>query len=561
MILNTLKYKIDGVLALKSKPLYAIIFECDSSGLGSAFSSRDLTQFADWQSIAVTAVGGENIYNNYYEGASDDVLYYTKTGTSTSFRAGLQFNNPDDGKTFTIENYSFTSGGTSLVYTGALLYFVHNTINDTWQMFPVFSGMSVLKPYTFNYTNLCYNKIIDYPTHTLFGTVEMAIGQNDISGPTLSNGEEITALANWIYGNHEPIDESDPIPSQPDDDRPSPSGSYPDNSTDEQHATPVSLNGTMYSIYNVSVSNLIDLSSFLWSKDFFDNITKTNSNAIENIISLHLLPVAANVISASPHIIVGNTDSGVTAVSKIDDYIPIDYGTCKIEPPSGSFMDYSPYVKCQIHVPYCGFHQLNVDEIQNCTLNLKQVINVVTGAVASFLYVTTAANNKKMLYTYSGSCSIEYPITGANYTQIYLGIINTIAQTAVGVGVTMATGGAAGGAVAAKAADRATGALVAGGVGAVTDVMGAKPQAQRSGGFTGGTGYFDVPQAYIQIEEPKISKPSKWYDYQGKPSNKTQALSSCKGYTIVDNINLSVSGANDTELKEINTLLTSGVII
>lgn len=419
--------------------------------------------------------------------------------------------------------------------------------------FYLFRSLGLLNLNPYNPSNPIitgYYTINQYPNKLSPGTATFILGEPH--SEDFTHEDWMDDLGNYIIGNAEPIDGNDPIPL-PDDDkhkRDEPTGDYPDSPTDDEHNAPPSLNGTLYTVYHIGVSQLVNLSAFLWSKGFIDNLLKINSNAIENIISLHWFPLEVTN-GVSKNVILGNLDSKISAYI-VDENVTVDYGSITINTPSGSYLDFSPYTKFQIHVPYCGIHPLNTDEVMRGTLNLIEHINLITGAVSAFLFVTRDGK-RKMLYAYSGSCTIELTITGTNYANTYLSVASGAASKALGISTTLAIGGSAAPIAAASMA-------VSGAVSGATDVMGAKPDIEHGGSFNGGSGYYDVAQAYLICEYPNISKPNYWYRYQGKPYNQTEKLSSLSGFFIVENINLEVSGATDTECAEIEQILKAGAI-
>lgn len=514
----------------------------------------------------ISIIGGELATEHYYgDLASDFKAHIGMLSTHTSSRIECELYGKigiNDSAHYRIGLTALNApGGVWDDYAACCTAFIIKTTDDHYIACspPTINGITGIMPYPSDPLEdyYYYNTLSDgssYPTSDKLGVVSLIDTggfNNNVSLTTLGAGD-VTPFGDWLEKNIKPIDTKDPIPS-PDDSHSKPTpgtGEYPDDSTDDEHKAPPSLNGTLYTCYHIGVADLISLSSFLWSKDFIDNLLKTNSNAIENIITLHWYPLTVTN-GVSKNVILGNLDSKVGAYL-IDEDDEVDYGSLTFSGPSGSYLDFSPYTKVQIHVPYCGFFNLNVDEIMNATLQLTEHINRITGAVSAFLFITRNGK-RKMLYSYSGNCIINLPITGANYANMYLGLFSTAAKTALGAATVMATGGA-------SAPVLATSMTVGASISGATDVMGAKPSIEHGGSFSAGSGYYDVAQAYLVCEYPNISKPDYWYNYQGKPYNQTVKLSSLSGFFIVEDINLEVSGATDTECAEIERILKTGAI-
>ena len=85
---------------------------------------------------------------------------------------------------------------------------------------------------------------------------------------------------------------------------------------------------------------------------------------------------------------------------------------------------------------------------------------------------------------------------------------------------------------------------------------------QRSGAIVSNTGVLGEFTPYIVIHRPKQSLAQNFKGFKGYQSNITSLLGNCAGYTEIEYIHLTgISGATDTELEEIESLLKEGVII
>ena len=101
----------------------------------------------------------------------------------------------------------------------------------------------------------------------------------------------------------------------------------------------------------------------------------------------------------------------------------------------------------------------------------------------------------------------------------------------------------------------------AAGISAAINVALTKTNVSRSGSISGNASLLDDFVPYLIIHRPQQSLPQNFRKFKGYPSNITATLSSLSGYTEVEHINLSVPGATDEELVEIERLLKEGVII
>lgn len=72
-----------------------------------------------------------------------------------------------------------------------------------------------------------------------------------------------------------------------------------------------------------------------------------------------------------------------------------------------SFLDYAPYTRAELIIPYCGTVQLSAADFLNHDINVRMVIDYMTGACTAFIQRDGIA-----VLTCSGSIGVDIPITG-----------------------------------------------------------------------------------------------------------------------------------------------------
>lgn len=72
-----------------------------------------------------------------------------------------------------------------------------------------------------------------------------------------------------------------------------------------------------------------------------------------------------------------------------------------------SFLDYAPYTRAELIIPYCGTVQLNPADFLNHDINVKIIVDYITGICTAFVMRENVA-----VMTVSGSMGIDIPITG-----------------------------------------------------------------------------------------------------------------------------------------------------
>lgn len=304
----------------------------------------------------------------------------------------------------------------------------------------------------------------------------------------------------------------------------------------------VGIPGTGFvAIYNPTQSQLASFSQYLWSNDFVDNIKKLFEDPMQAIIGLHMI-YATPSRGADHNIICGYLDSGVNSRTVSNQYINIACGAIKVNKYFGNILDYAPYTKIQLFLPFIGVVNLDTNEVMGSTLNVTYRVDVLTGACLAQVSVSRS-DYGAVMYTFSGNCAVQLPITGGNYSSI---IANTI-----GIGASIGATIASGGALAPVAV-----------AGAAAGVSNSHLNVAHSGSIGANAGAMGGKIPYLIITRPKPYNANNYNNFYGYPSNNTIKLSSCTGYTRVKDIHLeNISSATDDELTEIESLLKDGVII
>ena len=293
-------------------------------------------------------------------------------------------------------------------------------------------------------------------------------------------------------------------------------------------------------LYNPTQSQLSAFSQYLWSNDFLENFKKLFSNPMDAIIGLHLIyatPSRGNMAE----IVCGYSHSGVMSNTVNSQYIEINCGSIKVNRYFGNVLDYAPYTKLQVYLPFVGIVDLDTNEIMNGTLNIKYRIDVLTGSCLARLKVTRG-DYKAELYNYAGNCAVQLPISGGSYS----GIIANAIGVAGSIGATIASGGAL--------APVLVGSMASSAVNSHTNVS-------HSGSLGSNAGALGIMKPYLIITRPKPAEANNYQSFYGIPSNKTVRLGSCSGYTRIKDVHVDNIVATDNELSEIEQLLKEGVII
>lgn len=291
------------------------------------------------------------------------------------------------------------------------------------------------------------------------------------------------------------------------------------------------------SLFNPSLSQLNDLASFMWSDLFdIDTFKKLFADPMQTILGLSVVPGPIPSAGAS-EVKVGNISTGVTMNKAAQQYITIDCGSLNVNEYWGAYLDYDPYTKCEIYLPYIGTHAIAADDIMGKTVQVVYRIDILSGACMAYIKC-----GGSVLYQFAGQCAASIPITGNDWTNV----INGTLSVAASIGSMVATGGAT--------APLAASAL------ANTAVNQMKPSVEKSGSLSGAAGIMGIQQPYLIVTRPRQALPHRQNTYTGYPSLYSVNLSELTGYTEIEKIHLEGIPATEKELTEIDTLLKGGVI-
>lgn len=359
-------------------------------------------------------------------------------------------------------------------------------------------------------------------------------------------------------------------------------------------------------IYNPSQQQLKNLAHYLWTDTTFlqtviNHLKQILENPIEAIISLSRLPCSVPN-GTDEEVKVMYIGTGVSMPPVLNQFVEVDCGTVYIEETYGSALDYNPYTKVALVLPFIGQVQVDTDEVMGKTLSVKYRVDVVSGTcVASVLVGDT------VMYQYSGNCATNMPFNSADFSNYFAA--GLAAVTAIAGGVVAGAGAAAGATGAATVEEVATVestgmALVAqtqtrelsvvSGLprsewldmgdppsgppveapsaslsetakkkiaNTVGAVIGAKGHVQHAGSFNGNGGVLGVRRPYAIITRPRMCNPDQYGQYNGRPSMMYRSLGVLSGYTEVQEIHLTGFSATNPELAEISKLLKGGVIL
>lgn len=308
-------------------------------------------------------------------------------------------------------------------------------------------------------------------------------------------------------------------------------------------------------LFNPTLAELRNLAEYMWSPLFsLDTFKKLFADPMNAILGLSIVPVAVPN-GGSRNVTVGNISTGITMTVAAHQYVEVDCGTLNVEEYWGAYLDYDPYTKCYIYLPYIGTHPISTDDVMGKSVHIVYHVDILSGACTAFIKC-----GGSVMYQFIGQVASSIPITGDNFTNVINGVLNIAGS----IGTMVATGGFSAPASVAKAGLATAykaGHNISAGASMAQNVMDMKPQVEKSAALSGTGGMLSIQVPYMILERPNQAIPENQNTFMGYPSYITDRLGDLSGYTEVEHIHLDNIPCTELEADEILEYLEKGVIL
>lgn len=313
---------------------------------------------------------------------------------------------------------------------------------------------------------------------------------------------------------------------------------YPSNPSEGAIAT------GLVTMYRPSLSELQALAVKLWSNDFITTIFKNWADPMQNIVSIHQLPIDSREINVqAADIMIGNFDSKITShkVLPASQYIDLDLGKINIGMGFRNFTDFEGDI--DIWLPFVGFRSIDIKDCMDGQLWIRYKIDLFSGefvarvdASSSFTinYAVDGSRTHPILQE-SGNMATQIPLSASNFMNVYTSIISF------------------GAAVANKDV-----------AGAANAALNAKPSYSNKGvNNAANSGLMSVCYPYVVIRRPRYKNPATFNAEEGIISNISGTLGSDLGFVSVvpGSLNLKNIPCLQEEREMIIDLLESGILV
>ena len=320
----------------------------------------------------------------------------------------------------------------------------------------------------------------------------------------------------------------------------------------------------MYNVYRISQYQLRGFASQLYhitettpyeGSDIIEKIENTleklryavidtiKGDLKDFVIDCHIVPVMPSS-STTENIQIGGYTINNLANPVTSDYVTVNCGTIKVDSCYDGFEDYQTEYK--LYLPFIGFVDINPNYVANNYLTLKYRFNVIDGSCIAFLSSSIVPNssNTSIVGVYNGSCCVHMPLTGADYSTIVSGMLQTAGNIATSVSTKNPL-------------------PAVGGVANLAQSMNSQKFAQ-SNNYNASGCFMGIRKPYLLIHRPTRNLATNFWNRKGGLLNSQYKLLELKdsGFTVCENVDIMSLGNIKTNQKEqIKNALEKGVYL
>lgn len=282
----------------------------------------------------------------------------------------------------------------------------------------------------------------------------------------------------------------------------------------------------------------------------FDNIVSINNEDV------HILGVNVSEMGESGYVRGTKIPNGILT--------SFDLGYFDFPERFGTFLDFEPYTRTTLFLPFIGFKQISTDAVIGRRIRIHYDIDYSDGSALCVVRVsnkrTTGTNFSTIetmgftpLYTFDGQIGQIIPLTQNNSQQKNQSLIKNALTATASIGVGVATGG-----MGAAAAVAGVSSAVMNAANTILDKT-----KHNSGGTISSQQAYAINDLtpFVVIDFPEVNIPNGFQQYNGYITNLYQRMNSVRGFTQFDNVKITGINCTADEEKELVNLLESGVII
>lgn len=316
------------------------------------------------------------------------------------------------------------------------------------------------------------------------------------------------------------------------------------------------IDAGLFSLYSPTAAQMRNLADFLWTdfggtgttveqvlEEVVEALKRSVSNPLNSMLGLSIIASQGLSKGSDSSVHVGFWNTGVSMTKLIKQYFTVNCGSLSFSPVCGNtFLDYAPYSKFMIYLPYVGMRLLDANDVVGHTISVRYRGDCVSGALACYVI-----RDGSVIQEHMGNCALNIPLTADSWAETISGVAQLISGTVSGA----AMGGGAGAAAGA----------VRGAASVATNPSALSPQVSHTGAVSGAAGHLGSQKPFILREAVRFHSTGNFNNIIGYPAYYYRKLGDCHGYTQCLEVHLSHTPCTGVELQEIEELLKKGVII
>lgn len=217
-----------------------------------------------------------------------------------------------------------------------------------------------------------------------------------------------------------------------------------------------------------------------------------------------------------------------------------------------NFLDYSPYTKIELYVPFCAFVTLDNTVVMGHEIRLFYSVDWSTGGLTAYIVKHTEKSDD-LIQTVQGQIGFELPLGSSNRNEKMKQQLQADAVITGSVIGSVITGNPL--------------PLILGSIGFVSKTIDAQTTNVTKGTSGSGSNALvspKIPYVIYTYYEPTIQgevNEEYYRQLKGKPLNEVKKLSDVDGFTKCSNVHVEIENATSGEVNQIESLLQSGIII
>ena len=317
------------------------------------------------------------------------------------------------------------------------------------------------------------------------------------------------------------------------------------------------LNSGLVTLYRPTREQLSSFANFLYSgltDSAVTQLKKLVTNPLDYIIFVALCKFTPPVAESMEEIAFCGIGTGVLAGKITQQFIDVPCGNIIFNEQFASFLDYAPHSKLKIYLPYCGTHDLNIDECMGSIINVKYRIDMLSGSCLAKIKISRQARStapqdssiNSIVYEYTGNCYLTMPLSATDWRGTYQALVGLAGGVIGGIAL-----GGAGGAIGIAQS-------------VASSVTSQKVSVSRSGQEGSAYGYMGEDKPYLILERPIQSVPNQFGLWEGYSSNILEKVANLSGYTEIDTDTIwsdNFGHATQEECQMIKDIMNGGVYL